>query len=135
MIHNASTMDKPIDREPEKRRRMATIGAAAAVLVIGGLALAPSIGRWASSETSVPRAQIRTATVERGNLVREVSADGRVVAASSPTSFSPAQGIVSIGRIESWEVGGSRRWYSFPGPCRRTGSEATEATAEFHRHW
>jgi HlyD family secretion protein len=96
MIRESSTMDKPIDREPEKRRRMATIGAAAAVLVIGGIALAPSIGRWASSETSVPRAQIRTAAVQRGDLVREVSADGRIVAASSPTSFSPAQGIVIV---------------------------------------
>lgn len=96
MIRDASTMDKPIDREPERRRRMTTIGAAAAVLVIGGLALAPSVGRWASSETSVSRAQIRTATAERGDLVREVTADGRVVAASSPTSFSPAQGIVAI---------------------------------------
>jgi len=118
MIREASTMDKPIDHEPERRRKWATIGAAGAVLLIGGIAIAPSIGRWATSETSVSRAQIRLGTVERGDLVREVAVDGRVVAGSHPTAFSPAQGIVTIlvaagevvaegqvlGRVESPEL-------------------------------
>jgi len=103
MIRDASNMDKPIDNEPENRRRMATISAAAVVLVIGGIAIAPSVTRWATSETSVSSAQIRVAAVTRGDLVREVTADGRVVAASSPTSFSPAQGIVAI-EVEAGEV-------------------------------
>jgi len=71
--------------------------------VVGGLALAPSISRWARSETSVPRSQIRLATVERGDLVREVAVDGRVVAAFHPTVFSPAQGIVTI-EVDAGEV-------------------------------
>ena len=103
MIREASTMDTPIDREPERRRRWATIGAAAAVVVIGGIVFAPSIGRWASSQASVSRSQVRVAAVVRGDLVREVSADGRVVAASSPTSFSPAQGIAGV-MVEAGEV-------------------------------
>lgn len=103
MIRDASNMDKPVDNEPKRQKRLATIGAAAVVLVIGGIAIAPSVARWATSETSVSRAQIRVATVERGDLVREVTADGRVVAASSPTSFSPAQGIVAV-EVEAGEV-------------------------------
>ena len=103
MIREASTMDKPIDRGPRQRQRWATIGAAGAILVVGAAFLAPSIGRWATSETSVSGAQIRLGSVERGDLVREVSADGRIVAASSPTAFSPAQGIVSIA-VEAGEV-------------------------------
>lgn len=103
MIRDASNMDKPIDNEPERRRRLVTLCAAAVVLVIGGIAIAPSVARWATSEASVSRAQIRVATVERGDLIREVTADGRVVAASSPTSFSPAQGIVAI-EVEAGEV-------------------------------
>lgn len=103
MIRDASTMDKPVDNQPETARRRVTLIAAAAVLVIGGIALAPSIGRWAGSETSVARAQIRLGTVNRGDLVREVAVDGRVVAGSNPTAFSPAQGIVTID-VDAGEV-------------------------------
>lgn len=103
MIRDASTMDKLIDHEPDRRRRWTTLASAAAVLVVGGILLAPAVGRWASSEISVPRAQVRTATVERGDLVREVSADGRIVAGSHPTTYSPAQGIVAV-LVEAGEV-------------------------------
>ena len=103
MIREASTMDKAIDREPERNRRRVTLLAAAAILVIGGVLLAPSIGRWATSETSVSGAQIRLGAVSKGDLVREVSADGRIVAASSPTAFSPAQGIVAL-EVDAGEV-------------------------------
>ena len=103
MIHDVSTMDKPVDNEPERMRRRVTWIAAATVLVLGGFALAPSIGRWVSSETSVPRAQIRVATITRGDLIREVAVDGRVVAGSHPTAFSPAQGIATL-LVEAGEV-------------------------------
>jgi HlyD family secretion protein len=103
MIREASSMDKPIDHEPARTRRRVTLLAAAAIVVIGAVLLAPSVGRWATSETSVSGSQIRVGAVGRGDLVREVTADGRVVAASSPTSFSPAQGIVTI-EVEAGEV-------------------------------
>lgn len=86
MIREASTMDKPINNEHERTRRRVIWIAAAAVILLGGIILAPSIGRWARSETSVSRAQIRTSTVARGDLIREVSTDGRVVAAGSASS-------------------------------------------------
>ena len=96
MIRDASTMDQPIDSGPQRRRRWWTLAAVAAALVVVGLVLTPSIRRWARSETSVSRSQIRLGTVVRGDLVREVAVDGRVVAAFHPTAFSPAQGIVTI---------------------------------------
>jgi HlyD family secretion protein len=96
MIRDASTMDKPIDSRPQRLRRRWALVAVVAALVVVGLVLAPSIRRWARSETSISRSQIRLGTVVRGDLVREVSVDGRVIAAFHPTSFSPAQGIVTI---------------------------------------
>lgn len=42
------------------------------------------------------RDSIRVATVKRGNLLREVVAQGRVVAANSPTLFSPEQGYINL---------------------------------------
>lgn len=103
MIHDVSTMDKPIDNEPEKMRRRVTWIAAAVVLMLGGIGLAPSIGRWLSSETSVSRAQLRVAAIQRGDLIREVAVDGRIVAGSHPTAFSPAQGIATL-LVEAGEV-------------------------------
>ena len=118
MIRDASTMDKPVDNSPRRRQLRRRIGVAAVVLIICGLILAPSIRRWARSETSVPGSQIRLGSVKRGDLVRDVAVDGRVVAGSHPTTFSPAQGIVTIdveagmvveaglviGRVESPEL-------------------------------
>ena len=103
MICDASTMDRPIDDGPRKRRLWLTLAWAAAVVIIGGLIFAPSIRRWARSETSVSGSQLRLGTVDRGNLIREVAVDGRVVAGSRPTAFSPAQGIVTID-VEAGEV-------------------------------
>jgi HlyD family secretion protein len=96
MIRDASTMDQPIDSRPQRLRRRWVVASVIAALLIVGLVLAPSIRRWARSESSVSRSQIRLGTVVRGDLVREVSVDGRVIAAFHPTSFSPAQGIVTI---------------------------------------
>ncbi len=96
MIRDASTMDQPIDSRPQRVRRLWALAGVVAALLVVGLVLAPSIRRWVRSEISVPRTQIRLGTVERGDLVREVAVDGRVVAAFHPTAFSPAQGIVTI---------------------------------------
>ena len=96
MIRDASTMDQPIDSRPQRLRRLRTLAAIAGAIVIAGLVLFPSISRWVRSEASVSRSQIRLGTVVRGDLVREVAVDGRVVAAFHPTAFSPAQGIVTI---------------------------------------
>ena len=52
------------------------------------------VSRWISAETSVPRERVRIAEVTRGAFIRDVSAQGTVVAAVSPTLFSPATGTV-----------------------------------------
>jgi HlyD family secretion protein len=50
--------------------------------------------RWASAERSIDPSRIRIATVARGKIVRDVVADGRVVAANSPTLYAIAGGTV-----------------------------------------
>lgn len=57
---------------------------------------APWVNRWASATVSVPFERIRTATVARGDLVRDVSAQGRVVAAVSPTLYATASGAITL---------------------------------------
>jgi len=73
---------------------MITVGIVAAILAIW--VVLPSVQRWAGSSTSVPRERLRLATVTRSDLVRDVSVQGRVVAAVSPSMFAPAAGTISL---------------------------------------
>jgi HlyD family secretion protein len=96
MIRDASSMDRPIDK-PKGLSRKTTLYGVVVLLALLALAVAyPSIRRWAQAETSVEISRIRIGEVVRGDLVRDVSADGRIVAAFHPTLFSPARGIVAL---------------------------------------
>ena len=57
---------------------------------------APAVQRWASSGVSVSGERLRVGTVTRGDLVRDVSVQGRVVAAVSPTLYAPADGTITL---------------------------------------
>jgi HlyD family secretion protein len=72
------------------------VGGGAAVLALLAVVATPIVRRWASATTSVERSRLRLATVSRGDLVYDVAVQGRVVAASRPTLFSPSAGIVSV---------------------------------------
>ena len=87
-----------MDRTVSVRRNprlVALIAVAAAALILLAFAF-PSINRWVRAERSVDAASLRLATVTRGDLVRDLSVQGRVVASLSPTLFSPGQGIVTL---------------------------------------
>jgi HlyD family secretion protein len=65
-------------------------------LVILGALLVSTLSNWLSAEASISTDRIRVATVERGDLVRDLNVQGRVVAAISPTLYSPATGTVTL---------------------------------------
>lgn len=54
------------------------------------------VTRWANATVTVPIDRLRVATVTRGDLVRDVSVQGRVVAAVSPTLYAPAAGSITL---------------------------------------
>jgi HlyD family secretion protein len=95
MIQDTSGQDrvlaKPAISRPWRRRLTA---AAVGLVVIGGLGYV--VHGWLGSPKSIDRSRIRTAKVERGTLVRDVVADGRVVAANSPTLYAIAAGTVDF---------------------------------------
>lgn len=95
MIQDTSSMDRPVvgARVP---RPMLLAGIGVAALVVLAIALFPSIRRWTSAERSVDATTLRIATVTRGELLRDIAVQGRVVASLHPTLFSPGQGIVSL---------------------------------------
>jgi HlyD family secretion protein len=74
------------------RRWITAIAIAAAVIAGGGYV----VSRWLSSESTIDRSRIRIGRVARGTLTRDVVADGRVVAANSPTLYAVAAGTVEF---------------------------------------
>ena len=96
VIRDASSMDRPIEKAgPFSRRNLVLAGLVLTALLIGAF-LFPSISRWAQSEISVDISRVRIEAVTRGDLVREVAAQGNIVAAFHPTLFSPVRGIVQL---------------------------------------
>jgi HlyD family secretion protein len=96
VIRDTSAMDTPLD--PARRRLRWPARAAIGALVVVALVVVarPALRRWSSSDASIELSRIRIAPVVRGDLVYDVGVQGKVVAASRPTLFSPSTGIVSL---------------------------------------
>ncbi|MEM7483325.1 MAG: HlyD family efflux transporter periplasmic adaptor subunit [Acidobacteriota bacterium] len=90
-------MDRVVERPKGVRGRRAWIwmGVGVVCLILASMAY-PSIRRWAQSEASVALSDVRVGTVIRGDLVRDVSVQGNVVAAFRPTLVSPARGVIRL---------------------------------------
>jgi HlyD family secretion protein len=81
-------------RDP--RKRQIAIAAGGALLVVAILLAVPSVKRWANASVSIPYDRVRVATVTRGDLVRDVSVQGRIVAAVSPTLYASESGTITL---------------------------------------
>jgi len=93
-MRGTEAQDAPL-RAPEplwSRRRLWLAGGAAAFLA---LLFAWLIHGWLATGQVIPRERLRIAEVSRGHFVRDVAADGTVVAAVSPTLFAIAPGTVT----------------------------------------
>lgn len=96
MIQDSSTMDRPLDARRDRNRRILLLAVLTAVPLALLVVFFPTLRGWFGSERSVALARMRTAEVVRGDLEREVSVQGRIVAAFHPTTSSPASGIVAL---------------------------------------
>lgn len=95
LMRDTSRQDRILERPTAWRRhwRVAVIAA----LVVGSLSLVvAAFEHFAGAETSVDRSRLTIATVARGEFVRDVAADGQVLAASSPTLYAVASGTVTL---------------------------------------
>jgi HlyD family secretion protein len=94
MIENTSSMDRSV---ASRGFRLPPAAIAAIVIVLGAIAaLIPLASRWWRAERAVDATTVRIGSVTRGDLMRDISVQARVVAALHPTLFSPGQGIVSV---------------------------------------
>ena len=94
LIRGTESQDVSVEQASDRRRQMIRIGiGAGAALIV--LVFALLIRGWLSTEHVVSRERLRIVTVTEGPFVRDVSAQGTVVAAVSPTLFAVAPGNIS----------------------------------------
>jgi HlyD family secretion protein len=96
MIENSSSMDRTVAAPKGLTRGRAVLLGGTLALAILAAVLFPSIRRWSNADRSVDATTMSIAAVTRGDLRRDVSVQGRVVAALHPTLVAPAQGTVSM---------------------------------------
>lgn len=88
-----------------KSRNKLYAGVAASVLAIA-VSLwfaAPTLSRWSLAQESVSADRLRFAQVTRGDFVRDISVQGRVVAAVSPTLYATQSGTITF-EVESGDT-------------------------------
>lgn len=93
MIRDTAQMDEVLD---VSRRSKWWWLLAVPVVGLALLVTQPVLSRWSQADDSISADRIRTAIVQRGDLVHDVSVQGRVVAASRSTLFSPSAGVVDL---------------------------------------
>jgi HlyD family secretion protein len=103
-IRDTSGQDRPLSssgpshagasRFPMRIKRSWLIagGAGVGLLLLAGWVASG----WSAGNRSVDASRVRIAEVTRGDLVRDISADGRVIAANSPTLYAIAGGMVTL---------------------------------------
>lgn len=94
-IRDTSGQDQVMAAPPRaaRRKRIAIAATSAAVVVALGGWVASG---WLSGARSFDASRLRIAEVTRGDLVRDLSAEGRLIAANSPTLYAIAAGTVSL---------------------------------------
>jgi HlyD family secretion protein len=95
-IRDTSAQDRPLSSPPGRRRDIKRwlLAGGAGLLVV--LAAGWVVSGWAGGSRSVDASRVRIATVTRGDLVRDIAADGRVIAANSPVLYAIAGGTVTL---------------------------------------
>ena len=94
MIRDTSAQDHALPPKPMRGRLFVGI-AIVAVFGLAAFAL-PTLRQTFSAHASVNESRLSTAVVERGPFVRDISAEGKVVAAVSPTLYAPNAGAMTL---------------------------------------
>jgi HlyD family secretion protein len=94
-IRDTSAQD--IVHEPTgKAAKRVKIALALVLVLVLAAVLYSVLGRWMSADATISSERIRTAQVMRGDLLRDINVQGTIVAAISPTLYSPANGTLTL---------------------------------------
>ena len=95
-IKDTSEQDSRIEIKTSPKKRWAIITLASVVVVSLIWQVAPAASRWSKAQQSISLERVRLATITQGDFTRDISVLGRVVAAVSPTVYSPADGTITL---------------------------------------
>jgi HlyD family secretion protein len=95
MIRDTSAQDRLIQVKPSRKKKLLWVGGGVAAVIVLALVL-PGITRLFSADASVSASRLAFANVERGPFVRDIAAEGQVVAAVSPTLYATYGGAVVL---------------------------------------
>jgi len=98
-ISDTSGQDVVLQPRSAGRRLVIAASSLLVVMLIGWMSL-PVIQRWSQAQISVDASRLRIADVSQGDFVRDVSVQGRVVAAVSPTLYATQNGTITF-EVES----------------------------------
>jgi HlyD family secretion protein len=95
MIRDTSATDRLVEVGSNRNRKLIYIGVGIAVVAALVFA-APHVATMFSADSSVSASRLSFATVSRGPFVRDIAAEGKVVAAVSPTLYATSAGAVVL---------------------------------------
>jgi HlyD family secretion protein len=95
MIRDTSAQDTQRADSGRRGGRLVFVGACIAAVGIA-VFMVSSVRGTGGTEEYVDRERVRTATVRRGEFVRDIAVQGRVVAAVSPTLYASDMGTVTL---------------------------------------
>ena len=110
--------------------RRVQLGGGVLLLILLGAALAWMLKGWSSSDATVDMANVRIATVTRGQFLSDVAAQATVVAAVSPTLYAPAAGTVTYTKNAGDTVHKGDELATLDSPALRNEFERERATYE-----
>lgn len=92
-FRDTSAQDTVVKTKAPVSKRGLWIGVAVALVIAGALAFKPLM-RWVTAERSVNAESLRLSTAAIGTLKRDLTVQGVVVAADSPTLYAASAGVV-----------------------------------------
>ncbi len=95
-IKDTSAQDSKIIKSTAPNKRFIIIILVSIIIACVIWQVAPSASRWSKAEHSIALDRVRLATITQGDFTRDISVLGRVVAAVSPTVYSPADGTITL---------------------------------------
>lgn len=96
MLKDTSGQDVQIVNTGRNKSRMIKVAVVVSIIVAIALYVGPKFNSMFSSDMAISKERLRFATVERGDLQRDIGVQGRIVAANSPTLYATSPGIVSL---------------------------------------
>lgn len=95
-IRDTSAQDQALSSATlgRRKRKLWLLGGGAGLVVL--LLGAWLVSAWTGGSQSFDASRVRIAEVKRGDLVRDITADGRVITANSPTLYAIAGGTVAL---------------------------------------